>query len=184
MTLNWLDIVILICVIIGIVHGLVTGIVKQVIALVSLAAAVLLSGAVANWMRDWIQPHLQDGKNWFSPDVQNAIYYVIAFILIVSLFAIAAKLVDKIINHTPVGAVNRIFGALFGMFMWVLCLSILLNFFAVFDTQSRIIPKQIKQNSAYYEKVKMIFPAIFPYIKNFFEHEFERKPGNEHEANA
>ena len=166
----WLDIVILICIIIGIVHGLFTGIVKQVISLVSLVAAVLLSGAMANWLRNWIQPHIQNNNNWFSPEVQNAIYYVLAFILIVSLFAIVAKMVDKIINYTPVGIINRLFGALFGTLMWVLCLSILLNILAVFDTQSRIITKTTKEKSSYYETVKMIFPTVFPYINDFFKH--------------
>jgi len=171
MNLNWLDFVILICAIIGIVHGFYTGIVKQIISLVSLVAAVYLSGALANWLRNWIQPHIQNENNWFSPNVQNAIFYVLAFILIVSLFALAAKLVDKIINHTPVGIINRLFGALFGTFMWVICLSILLNFLSVFDNQSQIITKSAKENSAYYERVKMIFPTIFPYIQDFFKHE-------------
>ena len=169
--MNWLDIVIIVCIIIGTVHGLITGIVKQVISLVSLIAAIFLSGAVANWIRNWIQPHISAENSWFSPGVQNAIYYVVAFILIVSLFAIIAKLIDKIINFTPAGIINKLFGALFGMFMWALSLSILLNIAAVFDTQSRLITKPVKDNSAYYEKVKMIFPTIFPYVKDFFKHE-------------
>jgi len=169
--MNGLDIVILVCTGIGIVHGLFTGIVKQVISLVSFAAAILLSGALAKWLRNWIQPYIQNENNWFSPDVQNAIYYVLAFILIVSLFAIAAVLVDKIINHTPVGIINRLFGALFGTLIWVLGLSILFNVLAVFDSQSRIIPKTVKEKSVCYDGVKMIFPTVFPYIQDFFKHE-------------
>jgi len=163
--MNWLDIVIIICIIIGIVHGLFTGIIKQVISLISLVAAILLSGAVANWIQHWIQPFIQEGNHWFSPDVENTIYYIIAFLLIISLFAVAAKLVDNIINYTPAGIINKLFGALFGMFIWTLGLSIVLNFLSVFDTQSQIITKPAKENSVYYEKTKMIFPTIFPYIQ-------------------
>jgi len=169
--MNWLDIVIIVCIVIGIIHGLITGIVKQVIFLVSLIAAILLSGAIATAIRHWVQTHIQSEPTWFSPNVQDAIYYVLAFIIIVSLFSIAAKLVDKIINHTPVGAINKLFGAFFGLIMWTLSLSILLNFVAVFDTQSLILSKPIKENSIFYERVKMIFPTAFPYIKDFIKHE-------------
>ena len=167
--MNWLDIVILVCIVIGIIHGLVTGIVKQVISLVSLIAAILLSGAVAKMISRWVEQHIQNGNHWFTPGVQNVFYYILAFILIVSLFSIAAGLIDKIINYTPVGVLNRLVGALFGVFMWALCLSILLNFIAVFDTQSQLISKPIKESSIFYERVRMIFPTIFPYIKDFFK---------------
>jgi len=168
--MNWLDIAILACIAIGVIHGLATGIVKQIIFLISLVAAILASGAIANALRYWVQTHIQSSPEWFTPTVQNVIYYALAFIIIISLFATAAKLVDKIINHTPAGAINRFFGALFGMLMWTLCLSVALNFFAVFDTQSKLIPKPIKENSICYEPVKMVFPTVFPYIKNFIKY--------------
>jgi len=169
MILNWLDIVIIVCIVIGIIHGLITGIVKQVIFLVSLVAAILLSGAIANWIHHWALMHFSNEPAWFSPVVQNAVYYVLAFLLIICLFAIAAKFVDKMINHTPAGLINKLFGALFGGLMWTLCLSILLNFAAVFDTQSKLIPKPVKENSIFYERVRMIFPTVFPYIKDFIK---------------
>jgi membrane protein required for colicin V production len=167
--MNWLDVVILVCIIIGIVHGLSTGIVKQIISLVSLIAAILLSGAVAKWISYWVHLHFQNKSTWFSSGVENVIYYVLAFILIVSLFAIVANLVDKIINFTPVGIINKLFGAVFGTFLWILCLSIILNVLAVFDSQSQVITKPVKEKSVYYERVKILFPTVFPYIKDFFK---------------
>jgi len=167
--MNWLDIIIIAGVIIGIIHGIFTGIVKQVISLVSLVAAILLSGAVANMIRNWIEPNIQLRNNLLAYDIQFTIYYIIAFILIISLFSIAAGFVDKIINYTPAGFINKIFGALFGVLLWALCLSILFNVLAVFDSHSQVIPVTVKENSLYYEKVKMIFPMIFPYIEGFFK---------------
>jgi len=169
--MNWLDIIIIVCIIIGVVHGLATGFIKQVIFLVSLIAAILLSGAIANVARQWVQTQFPNEPAWFSPNIQDAVYYVFAFLIIIILFTIAAKLVDKIINHTPAGIINKLFGAIFGVCIWTLCLSITLNFIAVFDTQSQVIPKPVKENSIFYEKVKMIFPTVFPYIKDFVKHE-------------
>jgi len=168
--MNWLDIVIIIGIIVGILHGLKTGIVKQVISLISLVAAILLSGALASWIYAWFHPFIHDDNSWLSHGVQFAIYYVIAFIIIISIFALLANLVDKIINFTPVGIINKLFGAVFGLVMWILCISILLNLIALFDTQSQLISPTVKENSVFYDSVKMIFPTIFPYITDFFKH--------------
>jgi len=169
--MNWLDIVIIVCIIIGIIHGLYTGIVKQVILLISLIVAILLSGTIATVIRHWMQAYVQNAPQWFSPNVQNAVYYILAFIFIVFLFSIAANLIDKIINYTPAGLINRLFGAVFGSFMWALCLSMGLNILAVFDNQSQVIPKSVKENSIFYDRTRMLFPTAFPYIKDFFKHE-------------
>jgi membrane protein required for colicin V production len=168
--MNWLDIVIIIVFLIGILHGLKTGIVKQVISLIALVAAILLSGALANWIHSYFHPFVQEDNSWFSHGVQFAIYYVIAFILIISLFSVFANLVDKIINFTPVGIINKLFGAIFGLFMWVLCMSILLNFIALFDTHSQLISQTVKENSIFYNSVKTLFPSIFPFIRDLFVH--------------
>jgi membrane protein required for colicin V production len=167
--MNWLDIVIIVSIAAGIIHGLATGIIKQVISLISLILAIVLSGTVATWIRQWVGQSFHTESQLFSPNVQNAIYYILAFILIVSVFAILAKLVDKIIHYTPAEVLNRLLGALFGAFMWTLCLSIALNFIAVFDSQFRIISKPAKEKSVCYEPVRMIFPTIFPYIQDFFK---------------
>ena len=168
--MNWLDLIIIICVIIGVFHGLSTGIVKQVISIVSLVAAVLLSGAVANVLHNWLHPYVEDAENMLSTGVQNTVYYILAFIVIIAIFAVLANLVDRIINFTPAGILNKLCGALFGIFMWALCISIVLNFIAVFDNDSQIISQTVKDNSIFYNKVIMIFPNIFPYIRNFFIH--------------
>jgi len=164
--MSWLDLVIVASFIIGIVHGLSTGIVKQVITLVSFVAAILLSGAVANMLRHWIQPHIHGG----NPDVINVVFYVLAFLIIISIFAVLAKFVDKIINYTPAGFINKALGAIFGMVLWALCLSIVLNFITIFDTQSKIISQTVKEDSVFYDSVKMFFPNIFPFIRDFFTH--------------
>jgi len=165
--MNWLDIVIIICVVVGIIHGLISGIVKQVLSLVSIIAAILLSGTFANFIRNWIQPYIQSGNGGFSHNVEYVIYYIIAFVFIISIFAFAAKLIDNIINFTPAELINKLFGAMFGAFMWVVCLSIAFNILAVFDTESSVISVSVKENSVFYEKIVSVFRSIFPHIENF-----------------
>jgi membrane protein required for colicin V production len=165
---NWLDITIIICFAIGIIKGLFDGIIKQVISVISLVLAIVLSGSIATWLRKLVNAHFQI-ENSISAGTVSAIYYVIVFIVIITLFALLSKFVDKIINYTPAGILNRLFGALFGAFMWMLCLSILLNIVAVFDSKNSLISKQTTEKSVYYDKVKKILPSVYPYIKEFFK---------------
>jgi len=167
--MNLLDMVIIACAIAGFVHGLFTGIIKQVISLVSLVIAILLSGTIAKIINHWVELHLRNVNEHLSSSIQGIIYYIVAFVLIISLFAVAAKLVDSIINHTPVGLINRFSGALFGGFLWLICLSMALNFVSLFDSQSRLIKKPLKEHSICYEPVRMLFPTVFPYIKETFK---------------
>jgi len=167
--MNWLDIVIVVCIVSGIIHGLVSGIIKQILSLVAIVAAILLSGTVANFIHNWFQPYIQSGNSVISNNVEYVIYYVIAFIFIISVFAFAAKIIDNIINFTPAEIINKLFGAIFGAFMWVICLSIAFNILAVFDTESNVISESVKENSIFYEKIKMVFQTIFPYFENFYK---------------
>jgi Uncharacterized membrane protein, required for colicin V production len=164
----WLDIVLIACLLIGIIKGLIDGLIKQVIALLALILAVFLSGTVATWLRDLANEYLGIG-NADSPFVLNAIFYLLAFVIILSVLIFLGKIVSKAINYTPIGPVNKIFGAIFGGFITLLSLSILLNVLAVFDSKSMLITKQTQEKSGYYSKVKDVFPQVYPYVKEFFK---------------
>ncbi|MDR0412197.1 MAG: CvpA family protein [Dysgonamonadaceae bacterium] len=166
--MNWLDVIIVICLVIGIIKGLFDGIIKQLISVIALILAVVLSGSVATWLRKLTYMYFP-AENSFSAGTISAIYYVAAFIIIIILFALVAKFVDKIINYTPAEIFNRLLGALFGAFMWMLCLSIFLNIVAVFDSNNALIYKQTTEKSIYYNRVKKILPSVYPYIKEFFK---------------
>ncbi|GHV31138.1 hypothetical protein FACS1894177_05030 [Bacteroidia bacterium] len=156
-SMNWLDIVIWICLGAGLVKGLYDGLVKQLISFISLILAIVFSGMVADILRNFI--------NW---QIHNAIYYIFAFILIITVFALLANVVDKIIKFTPMSMLNRLAGGVFGVLIWLLCLSFALNILSVFDSKSIIIHKETQEKSVTYDPVKMALPVIYPYIREFF----------------
>jgi membrane protein required for colicin V production len=155
--MNWLDIIILICLGTGLVKGLYDGLVKQLISFISLILAIVFSGMLADILRNFLNLH-----------IHNAIYYVFAFILIITVFALLAKVIDKIIKLTPAGTLNRLAGGIFGILIWLLCLSFALNIISVFDSKSKIIHKETQEKSVTYTPVKMALPIVYPYIKEFF----------------
>jgi membrane protein required for colicin V production len=156
--MNWLDIVIWTCLGTGLVKGLYDGLVKQLISFISLILAIVFSGMVADILRNFVNLH-----------IHNSIYYIFAFILIITVFALLAKVVDKIIKFTPAGTLNRLAGGIFGVLIWLLCLSFALNILSVFDSKYEIIHKETQEKSVTYHPVKMALPTVYPYIREFFK---------------
>jgi membrane protein required for colicin V production len=156
--MNWLDVVVWICVGTGLVKGLHDGLIKQLISFISLILAIVFSGMVADILRSFLNLNIHD-----------AIYYIFSFFLILTVFSILAKMIDKIIKATPVGTLNRLAGGVFGVLIWLLCLSFALNTLSVFDSHSLIISKEMREKSVTYEPVKKVLPIVYPYIKEFFK---------------
>ncbi|MDR1373205.1 MAG: CvpA family protein [Dysgonamonadaceae bacterium] len=166
--MNWFDISVLICLGIGLVKGLFDGFVKQLIALVALILAFVFSGTAADLIRNLMENTL----HWtvhLNPSVINVLYYIVAFSIIVAVFTLLAVLVDKLVNITPAGVINKIAGGIFGVVLWILCLSFILNVFSVFDSESKIINKNIQEQSITYKPFKAALPTILPLIKKYLQ---------------
>lgn len=157
--MNWLDWVVWICLGAGLVKGLYDGLVKQLISFISLILAIVFSGMIAGLLRSFA-----------DLNIHSAIYYIFAFILIITVFALLAKGIDKIIKATPAGMLNRLAGGIFGVLIWLLCLSFALNILSVFDSKTMVIHKETQEKSVTYTPVKMALPTVYPYIKEFFKH--------------
>jgi len=165
--MNWLDLVIIIILVGGFIKGLFDGLVKQLISVIALVLAFVFAGTLARIIRHLIDTYVHWGTT-FSPGTVNAIYYIISFILIVSVFGLLSKFVDQVVNHTPVGTLNRLGGGAFGLILSLLLLSFVLNMLAAFDMESKIIPKETQEKSITYTPVKMALPIVYPYIREFF----------------
>ena len=166
--MNWLDIVIWICLGTGLVKGLYDGLIKQLISFISLILAIVFSGMIANILQNLVNRYFH-WETSISPNTLSAIYYIFAFILIITAFALLAKLIDKIIKFTPLSMLNRLAGGIFGVLIWLLCLSFALNILSVFDSKATIIHKEMQEKSVTYVPVKAALSVVYPYIKEFFK---------------
>ena len=165
--MNWLDIVIIIILASGFIKGLFDGLVKQLISVFALILAFVFAGTLAGIIRHLIDTYLH-WETSLPPTTVNAIYYIIAFILIVSVFGLLSKFVDQIVKHTPIGTLNRLGGGAFGFILSLLLLSFALNVLSAFDMESKIIKKETQEKSITYTPVKMALPIVYPYIEEFF----------------
>ncbi|GHT10710.1 hypothetical protein FACS189415_4680 [Bacteroidia bacterium] len=165
--MNWLDIVIIVCVAIGLIKGLFDGFVKQAVSFVALIAAIFFAGQLAKLMRDYLI-HF-DFFATMSSGIFSAVCYILTFSLIIIVIVLLGKVVDVAIKMTPAKPLNVLLGGLFGILIWLFTLSILFNILFAFDSQSKLIPKQVQEKSILYNSVRTIVPTLYPFIKEYFK---------------
>jgi membrane protein required for colicin V production len=160
--MNWLDIVILCLLVIGLIKGLYDGVIKQVVSLVALIVGIYLCSGVAQWLCGYL---IQ--LEWFPQGAVVVTGYFLGFLLIVGVIMLAGRIVNRIINATPLSIFNHLIGGLIGLVLMVVFISVLLNLVETVDHQSAILPQEIKVESRYYFMIKDIIPTLFP--GNLFE---------------
>jgi len=160
--MNWLDSVIVIIVAVGLIKGLYDGLVKQVISLVSLVLAIFFAGKIARPMCNFLAH--DSVTNIISPHIITAVCYILAFIFIIVIFSWLGKLLNKAMP-SPISCINHILGGAVGCIFTLLFLSLFFNLLTVFDSDSRVLKEQVKNESALFYKIESIVPVISPFIK-------------------
>jgi membrane protein required for colicin V production len=117
--MNWLDIVIIVFLFLSIAGGLMTGFIKSIFGLVGLILGVVLAGRYYAPLAD----HLGFISN------ENAAR-VLAFIIILAAVGIVAGLLGiiftRIVSTLTFGWLNRLLGAVFGLFQGSILIAALL----------------------------------------------------------
>ncbi len=164
--MNWLDIVIIVCIAIGLIKGLFDGFIKQVISLLALIIAILFAGVLAEPVRNFLldQPAIANAMPGF---IITGVCYILAFSLIVLAIYGLGKLVEIAIKVTPAKTANYILGGFFGALTWAIALSLGLNLLTVFDPNYKLISKQSRKESVLFNTVNSVVPTLYPYIKNY-----------------
>ena len=163
--MNWLDLGIIVCLAAGLIKGLFAGFIKQAVSLIALIIAIVFAGQVSIPVRTFLMQHISGDT---SPQIITALCYIIAFVLIILAISLLGKVVDFAIKLTPAKPLNILLGGLFGIFIWTLSLSILFNLFAVFDSDSTILPLSLQESSALYHPIREVLPMIYPVWKRLF----------------
>ncbi|MDR1738005.1 MAG: CvpA family protein [Candidatus Symbiothrix sp.] len=164
--MNWLDIVLLLILVAGLGKGLYDGFVKQITAFIALLFAFFFAGEIAIPAREFLIAHLTG--NAIAPTIMSGVCYVLAFVLIIVVITLLGKLIGVAIKMTPAKPLDILLGGLFGLFVWALSLSIVINVISVFDTRSWLISPTAQEKSQLYTPVKSIVPTVYPKLKNYF----------------
>ena len=160
--MNWLDIVILCLLGIGLIKGLYDGMIKQVVSLFALIVGIYLCSGVAQWLCGYLAL-----LEWFPQGAVRMTSYFLGFCIIAGIILIAGRIVNRLIDATPLSVFNHLIGGLVGLILMVVFISVLLNLIEMVDHQSALLPQEIKVESRFYMMIKNIVTSIFP--GNLFE---------------
>ncbi|MET0210114.1 MAG: CvpA family protein [Burkholderiaceae bacterium] len=110
----WVDIALLAMFAVSVVVGLWRGLVFEVMSIVGWVVAYLASPYVAPFIERWLP------ADKLSPTLLHAAGLVLAFMLVLLIWGLGAKLIRALIHATPLGVLDRLGGGAFGVVRAVL----------------------------------------------------------------
>ena len=157
--LNWFDLLVLIFLLVAFVNGYRKGLVRMLAGL----ATVILAAVFAGKLAVTVLPYLQKTFD-FSPQVTRVLSYTVAFLAIAAVVSLIGFLIQKLFESVNLNFINRILGSVVSVGTTVVALSVLLNLILMLDREEKLIKPDTKQQSFFYEKVRVAAPAVVPYL--------------------
>ena len=163
MSLNVIDVILLICFIPAFIGGIRKGFVRQAAALVALVlgiwAGLHFSSFIAGTLRGWLDT---------SNTIIDILSFTIIFILVILGVTIIGRLVEGVVKIILLGWLNRLLGVIFAILKYALIFSVIIYLLSALDSLYDFIPDDLTGQSKLYAAVKAFAPKLFPYIQQMF----------------
>ena len=162
-----IDLLFLVFIVIGVVKGIQRGFIIAIFSImaiiIGLAAAMKLSAVAADYLKDSVSV----SAKWLP-----VVSFVVVFVIMIILVKLVANILQKTVEVTFLGWVNRLAGALLYVFLYTIVLSVLL-FFA---GQLQFLNPETIADSRIYPWIEPLGPyiingvaKIFPLFRDMFE---------------
>lgn len=162
-----LDIVIILVFIGSAAYGFWKGIVVQVGAIAAVVMGILACRLFGDEATRFLGGML--GSVSDSPELSHYIVsvtaYVVLFVLGYVLTRALASFVKTVVNALFMGAVDRILGALFSIFQWMLITSIVLNIWQIIDSSRNVVSLSSLAHGKIAQAILDLAPAVFGFEK-------------------
>lgn len=157
------DIIILICFLPAVYFGIRNGLVRQLISLCVIFFGIKLSLQFSPTVSSWLT-----GQFEIKEYIAKIISFSVIFIAISILFSLVGKLVDKIIQITLLGWLNRIAGIILSLALFALVISVVIYIFDTVNTSLQIVDEAKIAESKFYSPLLDLAKEAFPHIKEAF----------------
>lgn len=165
MSFTVVDIILLSPLLFGLVKGAIKGLVAELSSIIGLIAGLLLafnfSGAVFNR----IAPYFS------NPAAQvKALAFALVFIGVIVGVALVSKIVTRALTFAALGPLNRLLGAAFGFFKWLLFTTLAVYFFAKLQSQALLVQPALLNHSLIYPmmlELSTCFPDLWESVKAY-----------------
>ncbi len=159
MSLNLLDIILLIPLLWFAYNGYKKGLIIEIASL----AAFILGLYFAFYFSDVTANYL---KQYFTINQRYmaAISFIVTFIVVLIAVLALGKILEKFVDILLLGFLNKIAGAIFGLLKGALFLSIIIFVINYFDTSHTVIKPSATKTSIFYEPVQSVAPALYSWL--------------------
>ena len=157
-----IDIILGIILIWGAFMGFKKGLILSLASFIAIVAGAL----AAYYGSEAIAIALASHVDWSSQKVAVA-SFAIAFIAVVLIVHLLARILEKFIDLLALGLANKLSGALFGMAKNALLLTFII--FGIKGFGGKYIPESVEKNCVIFPVVESIAPLVLPYWKDWSE---------------
>ena len=156
MSVNLLDVIILIPLLLWARQGYNKGFIISVASF----AALVLGLYVAFFFSDYTARTLKEYFN-ISQEYLAIISFVVTFVIVVLVVVITGNILDRFVDVLMLGFLNKMAGLVFGILKGALYLSILFFVINFFDPGKHLIKQKHRDNSLLYYSVESIAPMLY-----------------------
>ncbi|PLX14985.1 MAG: hypothetical protein C0598_00240 [Marinilabiliales bacterium] len=159
MTINLIDLIILIPVMFFAWSGYRKGLIIEASTLIALILGLYFAIYFSDIAGGFLNKTFQIDQKYMG-----ALSFVVTFIVVVFGVIAIGKALEKIVDVLLLGFLNKLGGAVFGMLKGALFISILIFAFSYFDLEKNVFSAEARQQSLFYEPVKSIAPKLASWL--------------------
>lgn len=157
------DIVIVCCFLPALYFGIKNGLVKQLVALAVIYFGIKLSLRFSVPVGNWVVEHVKMSDFW-----AKAVSFIVIFFVVALVLNLFGKLIEKIIQISLLGWLNKLLGIAMTFCLFILLLSALVYLVDSANNILEFIPKEKLEESRFYPMLLNLSQEIFPRFKELF----------------
>ena len=161
--MSTIDIIIAVCFLPCLFFGLKHGLVKQITSLCTIYFGVTLSLRFSAPVIEWLSSHVN-----ISPLAAKMVSFLVIFFVIALLLSLLGRLVEKVLQITLLGWVNKVLGVAMAFIIFAVTLSAITFIVDQANNSLSFIPKEQISESRIYPELLKLSKLIFPYFKQLF----------------
>lgn len=159
-----IDIIIWVAIGVGAVMGLIKGFIKQLASILGLIVGLLAAKMLYVSVAEKVFSKITDSMTF-----AQILAFIAIWIIVPLLFVLVASLLTKAMEAISLGWLNRLLGAGLGALKFLLLISLLIWVMEYIDSDSTLVTKTTKQESALYYPIKSFAEMFFPAAKEVTE---------------
>jgi membrane protein required for colicin V production len=159
MSINFLDVIIIIPLLLFAWQGYKKGFIIEVATLAALILGLFFAFYFSDYAANLLNEYFNIDHKYIA-----ALSFIVTFIVVVLAIIAIGKILQKLIDIILLGFLNKAAGAVFGIIKGALILSIFLLIINYFDTNQKLIKEEYKEDSIFYKPVAAFAPQLYNWL--------------------